>query len=131
MNGSVARLASEWQFFERDIDPLVRELLSQADPWEAYRRGLAVSDLMTDTEPGGSFSLPHAGGVYSAWGSLTDLYDTGKTPISDAHAALRRAAEEWLPLVPDAAFIEHWMSEAGPATGELFDRDGNWWRDPK
>ena len=87
---------------------------------------------MTDTSPGGSWELPHAGEVYVAWSELADVYETGKTPIPDAHSTLRLAAETWLdrPEQPDAGFIAEWVSDAADAVSSLFKRDGNWWYDP-
>ena len=76
--------------------------------------------------------LPHGGGIYVTWAELTDLYDTGKTPIADAHAALRQAATNWLerPDLPTEAFIENWLKETVSVTRSLVDRDGNWWGSP-
>ena len=93
---------------------------------------MAVSAILTDTSPGGAFGLLHSGSVYVAWSELTDLYDTGKTPISEAHATLQKAATRWLdrPAEPDADFIERWASEASQAVAALYERDGNWWREP-
>ena len=121
--------AREWAFFSGAIDPLVRQLLTFEDPWDAYRRALEVAALLTDTSPGGSFSLPHSGAVYVAWAELTDVYDTGKTPVSDAHSTLRLAATNWLdrPAKPTAVFIEQWASDASHAVAALYERDGNWW----
>ena len=125
-------LEREWAFLGRTADPLVRELLALDDPWEAYERGNHLSDLMTDTELGGSFELPHAGSIYVAWAELTDVYETGVTPIADAHAALRLAATRWLdrPAEPSARFIEEWATDARRTAGELFARDGDWWNRP-
>lgn len=114
------------------IDPLVRELLALEDAWHAYQRANAINGLLIDTSPGGSWELPHAGHVYRAWSELEDLYETGKTPIDEAHETLRMAARKWLdrPAQPTAGFIEQWVSEAEDAAGALFKRDGDWWHEP-
>ena len=92
-----------------------------------------MSGLLIDTSPEGSWGLPHSGAVYVAWAELTDLYETGKTPMADAHATLRLAAARWLdrPSEPTADFIEQWASEASQTVGALYERDGNWWHDPR
>lgn len=76
--------------FSERIDPIAREVLAARDPWDAHeaagRVGAALSDELD--------WLPHAGGIYVAWAELEDLYETGKTPIPDAHAALRQAATD-------------------------------------
>lgn len=125
-------LEGEWAFYVREIDPVVQEVLGLADPWEAYHRTLEMTGLLTDTSPGGSWELPHSGEVYAAWARLTDVYDTGKTPIGKAHANLRAAATAWLlrPATPTADFIEGWVSETDESSGGLFKRDGDWWHEP-
>jgi hypothetical protein len=125
-------LEREWAFYARVVDPAVNEVLALDDAWEAYHRTLALTGLLTDTSPGGSWELPHAGEVYAAWARLTDLYDTGKTPIDQAHATLRDAGTKWLdrPSTPTAGFIEQWVSEADEAAAVLFKRDGDWWNEP-
>jgi hypothetical protein len=122
----------EWAFFSESIDPLVRELLALDDAWDAYDRATMVPGLLIDTAPGGALELPHAGGVYVAWSELADMFETGKTPIPDAHATLRLAAARWLdrPAEPNASFIEQWISDASDAVQARFSRDGDWWRDP-
>jgi hypothetical protein len=124
--------AREWAFFGESIDPLVDELLTFDDPWDAYRQGNKVAHLLIDTSPGGSFNLPHAGEVHVAWSELTDVYDTGKTPVSDAHATLRQAAVQWLerPAEPTTAFIEQWVADASQAVAARYERDCNWWHSP-
>lgn len=126
-------LEREWAFFNQVIDPLVREVLALDDAWAAYRRANEMYDLLSDPSPGGSWEFPHSGSVYVAWAELTDLFETGKTPIQEAHAALRLAAKRWLdrPAGPNARFIEQWVSDVSEATGTLFERDGDWWRDPR
>ena len=83
---------SEWAFYSRVVDPAVNEVLALDDAWEAYQRTLALTGLLTHTAPRGSWELPHAGEVFAAWARLPDLYDTGKTPIDEAHAILCTAA---------------------------------------
>jgi hypothetical protein len=73
---------------------------------------------------------PHGGAVFVAWADLEDLYDTGKTPIPDAHAALRQAATGWLarpsgPIM--AAYIEDWIVDAGRTASAVIERDGGFW----
>lgn len=130
---SVDALGREWAFYEYVVDPTVEEVLALNDPWDAYHRTLEMLGLLTDTSPGGSWELPHSGEVYAAWATLTDVYDTGKTPIGEAHATLRAAATAWLrrPATPTADFIEQWLSEAHEGAGALFKRDGDWWREPE
>jgi len=62
-----------------------------------------------------------------AWADLEDLYETGKTPIPNAHAALRQAATDWLarPSVPNqAAYIETWIAQARESVSAVIKRDG-------
>ena len=75
----------------------------------------------------------HGGAVFIAWADLEDLYETGKTPIPDAHAALRQAAIDWLarPSVPNmAAYIEKWIAEADQIATAFVERDGGFWTSP-
>ena len=133
VDGSGGEQEREWTFFAQSLDPLVRDLLAREDPWEAYSFAIRVGPLMIDTSPSGSFTLPHAGDVYVTWMELTDLFETGKTPIGDAYATLRVFAERWLdrPAAADGAFIEQWSSDASDAIDRLFRRDGNWRIDPE
>lgn len=123
----------EWDFFRDILDPVVRELLATNDPWEAYQAANAVTSLLTDTAPGGSFSLPHSGEIYAARAELSDLYETGKTPIIGAHTTLREAATRWLDRLPEptGAFVETWIAEASEAAGAAFARDGDWRSHPQ
>ena len=76
---------------------------------------------------------PHGGAVFIAWADLEDVYDTGTTPIPDAHAALREAARGWLarPQGPHmTSYIENWIVEAGQAASMLVKRDGGFWTSP-
>jgi hypothetical protein len=71
--------------------------------------------------------------VFIAWADLEDLYDNGKTPIVDAHAALRQAATQWLarPPAPELdAYIEEWIAHAGQVVGAIIKRDGEFWTSP-
>ena len=134
MDGSGGEQEREWSFFAQSLDPVVRDLLAREDPWEAYRLAMSVGSLMMiETSLGGSANLPHAGDVYVTWMELTDLFETGKTPISDAYATLRVFAERWLdrPAVLDGVFIEQWSADASDAIDRLYRRDGNWWIDPE
>ena len=126
-------LEREWAFYALVVDPAVDEVLARADPWDAYHRTHEMMGLLTDTSPGGAWDLPHAGEVYAAWATLTDVYDTGNTPIGEAHTTLRTAATAWLrrPARPTADFIEDWVSEANEQAGALFKRDGDWWHEPQ
>ncbi len=126
-------LEREWAFCKQLVDPAVHEALALKDPWQAYHRTLEMLDLLTDVSPSGSWELPHAGGVYRSWAMLTDLYETSKTSIDEAHATLRGAATRWLerPTAPTADFIEQWLLETDKATADLFKRDGDWWHKPE
>ncbi|MFN8195773.1 MAG: hypothetical protein U0R80_16035 [Nocardioidaceae bacterium] len=116
----------EATFFREVMDPFVRALLDTDEPWEAYESSANMRGAMIDHMDWG----PHGGQVFIAWAELEDLYDTGKTPISDAHAALRRAATDWLarPGVPHlAVYIEQWIAQAGRTVSAIIERDGGFW----
>jgi hypothetical protein len=112
------------------MDPFVRAVLDAEDPWGAYEAVASMRSAMIDYLEWG----PHGGAVFVAWADLEDLYDTGKTPIPDAHAALRQAASDWLdrPSVPDevAAYIEGWIAQTGRVASAIIDRDGGFWNSP-
>jgi len=116
----------ESELLSGGIDPIAREVLDLDDPWDAYHAAHRVEGALPEDWP----ELPHGGATYVAWAGLTDLYDTGKTPIADAHAALRKAASNWFerPGLPTGAFIENWLEETAAAVRSLVDRDGDWWR---
>ena len=83
-------------------------MLDAGEPWAAYESVVSMRSAMVNYLDWG----PHGGAVFVAWADLEDSYDTGKTPVSDAHAALRRAAADWLarPSGPDlAAYIERYV----------------------
>ncbi len=110
------------------VDPVAVEVLVATDPWDAYRTANKVpNQLAVDLE-----WLPHGGSVYVAWAELTDSYETGKTPIADAHAVLRQAASAWLdrPGLPDGQHVERWVREATATLHSLFLCDGDFWRSP-
>ena len=135
MSGRVRDTDAERQrrFFTGSIDPVVRAVLEADNPWEAYRLAGAIADLMTDTSPGGSFDLPHAGQLYVAWAELTDLFATGKTPITEAHAVLRSASERWLGRSEGAAAdesFEVWLAVTSEAVRVLVQRYGDFWSNP-
>lgn len=111
------------------IDPIARDVLAAGDPWEAYRAAGMVGAALSDDLDRHS----QVGGIYVAWGELLDLYETGKTPIPDAHAALRQAAIDWLagPKVPDGSWLERWSASTARAVRALVDRDGDFWRSPE
>ena len=121
-------LERESEFFSHEVGPIAQEILDTDDPWDAYRASNRVSDALI----GGLSWLPHGGAVYRGWAELTDLYETGKTPISDAHAALRRAAADWLAMsiARDASTIDEWIAKAATSVGDLVARDGDFWRSP-
>lgn len=76
---------------------------------------------------------PRWGAVFIAWANLEDLYDTGKTPIPEAHAALRHAAVEWLERPSDSAkasYIEKWAERANRNAQAIVARDGGFWSSP-
>lgn len=121
--------AREATFFSEVMDPFVRAVLDAAEPWVAYESVVSMRSAMVDYLDWG----PHGGAVFVAWADLEDLYDTGKTPVSDAHAALRRAAADWLarPSGPDlAAYIEEWVAQAGRTSSALIKRYGGFWSSP-
>jgi hypothetical protein len=124
---SQSDLERESEFFSHLIDPIAQEILDAMDPWAAYRAGNRVSDAVGDLP-----WLPHGGDVYCGWAELTDLYETGKTPIPDAHAALRQAAVDWLAMstARDASTIDEWIASAATHVSDLVDRDGDFWRSP-
>jgi hypothetical protein len=123
VDGAAGELERELAFYHASIDPIVQGLLGSDDPWGAYD---AVVDLR-----GRVFAelewLPHGGQVFTAWADLEDIYDMGKTPIADAHAALRAAAAEWLELSSEALGIESWIQRATALVRAISSRDGTFW----
>ena len=128
MDAGDDEVAREAALFTERIDPTVRKVLDAEDPWDAYDTvGKLRGDLFDDLD-----WLPHGGGVFVAWAEVEDLYETGKTPIPDAHAALRQAATAWLarPSAPDKTWVEGWIASTQDAVKVLIDRDGDFWRSP-
>jgi hypothetical protein len=108
------------------VDPIARELLGTDDAWDAYEAAMGVSGILVDELSG----MPYGGQLYVAWSGLTDLYATGKTPIVDAHEALRQASKDWLerPGPPGGPFVEKWLERTTEVVNRLFARDGDFWR---
>lgn len=111
------------------IDPIARDVLAARDPRDAHEAAGRVGAVLSDELDW----LPHAGGIHVAWAELEDLYETGKTPTPDAHAALRQAATDWLSRSgpPDASCVERWLAATAQAVQALVDRDGDFWRSPE
>lgn len=109
-------------FFREVMDPFVRDLLDAPDPWDAYDAVASMRGAMQDYLEWG----PNGGEVFGAWADLEDLYDTGKTPIADAHAALRSAAVDWLarPSEPSVDYLAKWVENANRKVAVLIERDG-------
>ncbi len=84
--------ARESSFVAAAVDPLVQRVLDAAEPWAAYDVAFTIPGALLDALDW----MPHGGALYAAWAELTDLFEGGKTPIPEAHAALRRAATRWL-----------------------------------
>lgn len=130
--GAVPRRIStttrEWIFLGKEIDPLVRAVLAEEDPWEAYKRVGSVSSAISRE----MLDLPNGGALYACWAEFQDIFETGKTPVPEAHAALRRASELWLrrPEALSKSFLRDWLSFARKEAGFFFDRDGDWWHEP-
>ncbi|WP_433088896.1 hypothetical protein ACQP1P_21900 [Dactylosporangium sp. CA-052675] len=119
----------ESQLLSAEIDPLAQAILDAAQPWDAYKVAVNIPGRFLDA----SDWLPHGGPLYRAWAELADLFETGKTPVADAHAALRQAATDWLARPEDstAASVAMWLERAQTLTNRLFDRDGDFWHGPK
>lgn len=119
--------ARDGAFLSQVVDPGARRILEASDPWQAYRVANDTYPALLDHD------LPHSGALYVAWAELTDLFETGKTPVPDAHAALRRAAAEWLrrPGPATATHAERWIKYASDQVRYLSDRDGDFWRGPR
>lgn len=124
--GVVDDAEREAAFFRDVMDPFDRAVLEAEDPWDAYQSIASMRGAMTDYLDWG----PHGGEVFVAWADLEDLYDTGKTPLSDAHGALRQAASQWLarPPMPDTgAYVENWIAETARSVSGFVERDGGFW----
>jgi hypothetical protein len=90
VHGPDDKATREESFFREVMDASVRAVLSTKDPWEACESVVNVRSAMTDYLVWGM----HGGAVFVAWADVEDLCDTGKTPITEAHAALWQAASE-------------------------------------
>lgn len=119
----------ESQLLSTQVDPLARAVLDAVEPWDAYRMANDIPSSFLEALAW----MPHGGSLYKTWAELTDLFETGKTPISEAHAALRQAATDWLarPGEPTSASIEMWLERTQTSLNELVDRDGDFWGGPK
>jgi hypothetical protein len=119
----------ESRLLSTEVDPVVRAVLDAADPWDAYKAANDIPDSLVDELDW----MPHGGSLYTAWAELTDLFETGKTPIPDAHAALRQAATSWLARTgqPTAAFLEMWLERTRASINAVVLRDGNFWHDSR
>lgn len=75
--------------------------------------------------------LPGGGEAFIAWANLEDTFETGETPIADAHQALRDAATDWLARTFDTPDdMTAWTERAQAATARLREHDGGWWNEP-
>ncbi|MGW4483963.1 hypothetical protein ACWEOE_09005 [Amycolatopsis sp. NPDC004368] len=112
----------EWALFTHHIDPHARTVIAAADPWTAYAAAAKIPATLLDDLA----SSPHGGAVYTTWAELADIYETGKTPIPDAHTVLRHAAKAWLerPSEPNSTFLDDWLRLATDAITHLYTRDG-------
>lgn len=121
---SESNQARESQFVAAAVDPLAQQVLDATEPWAAYDLALSIPGALLDALEW----MPHSA-LYNAWAELTDLFETGKTPLPDAHAALRHAATEWLarPGEPTGAFLDFWLEQTQASTSRLFRRDGDFW----
>ncbi|MBI9114640.1 hypothetical protein [Sanguibacter suaedae] len=109
------------------VDPGARQILEAEDPWQAYEVANALFPPLVHQ------TMTLCGGMFIAWAELVDVFETGKTPVADAHAALRRAAAEWLRRTgpPTEEHVRRWVSLAGDEVAFLFDRDGTFWQGPR
>jgi len=117
--------AREFQSLAAAIDPFARKILEAEDPWDGQQTAAYICGSLLDDV----VWVPSEGRLYIVWAELSDLYDTGKTPIPEAFAVLRQAAADWLarPGALTAEFIEAWSERTQTASDYLFDRDGSFW----
>jgi hypothetical protein len=110
------------------VDPGAQAILDAVDPWKAYWAAMDISGALSDAV----LWMPHGGALYIAWTELSDLYETGKTSIPDAHAALRRASNDWLAVSTNRTgpALKAWVARTEALVGKIFERDGDFWRDP-
>lgn len=128
--GDGVDIARQAAFFRDTMDPFVRVLLEAQEPWDAYEAVASMRGAMLDFVEWG----PNGGDVFVAWAELEDLFESGKTPIPDAHAALRQAAAEWLDRRSDsnlAPFIDAWLKRVNRTVASIIARDGDFWRSPQ
>jgi hypothetical protein len=116
-------LAKQEAFFRDVMDPYVLVLVDAEDPWAAYEAVASMRGVMHDYLAWG----PNGGAAFVAWSELEDVYETGKTPVDEAHAALRQAGVEWLerPAKPSDQYVEAWIARASQAVGVFSARDGD------
>lgn len=121
-----ADLDREWAMIATVGDPMATAVLAAVGPWDAYRAACDYAAFLDDP------NLPHADGLYIAWAELTDVFESGKTDVSVAHAILRAAALAWLdrPRSPSTEWIERWVRSTREAVSAQFHVDGDFWRDP-
>lgn len=129
MDDSPEDLARELAFFRDSLDPFVRRMLEATDPGDAYDAVVDLRGAMIDELEW----LPHGGEVFTAWADLEDIYDMGKTPITDAHAALRAAAVDWLDRSSEESpwEVERWIERANALVRAVAKRDGTTWNLPE
>ena len=84
----------ESHFIAVEIDPLVREIQGETEPWAAYRQAIQLLGRLSEPQA----PLKRGGELYVAWAELTDLFETDRTPIPDAHKVLRAAAQAFAPF---------------------------------
>lgn len=96
----------EAAFFRDVMDPFVRAVLEAEDPWDAYQSIASMRGAMTDYLDWG----PHGGEMFVAWADLEDLYDKGKTPLSDAHGASVKLRPNGLPGRPCLTLAHTWRT---------------------
>ena len=120
--------ARESQLLATAVDPLARAVVEATEPWDAYRAAVGVGDSFVDEVEW----MPHGGSLYTTWAGLADLFETGKTPLADAHRVLKQAAVDWLdrPGEPSQEFVTAWLAKAQNAADSLVHRDGYFWRGP-
>jgi hypothetical protein len=118
----------EWHLFSQRLDPIVNRVLDAEDPWDAYHAATGLSAEIVDD----LVWMPHGGAVYVAWSDLADLFESGKPPIPEAHAALTSAASHWLqrPVGLSEKFLEGWLNQARRSVAILVERYGDFWRSP-
>ncbi|MAO80548.1 hypothetical protein [uncultured Nocardioides sp.] len=120
--------ARESQLLATVVDPLVRAINEAAEHWDAYRAAVGIGDSFVDEMDW----MPHGGSLYATWAELTDLFDTGKTPLADAHRVLTQAATAWLDRSgePSPEFLAAWLERAQDSISALVRQDGDFWPDP-